>query len=273
MSNEFLDLKMPDLSPSGMQVLEMVSREDFDILPLTKAIAQDPVLSSIILKYANSPIYRRVVEVNNVRQAISILGQKNVRMAVVVGTMRSFSSEPNPLSNLIWKHSFDIATLCKLITRMVEPRKAEDVELTGLMHEMGSLILIRNFPDKYREVIDVANRDGRLLESCEKEMFGINHNELLARLVDEFRLPEITLYALHDLAEVSELEMLGRDVDMHIAVLALAHHIYYSLGGLDGHPQESMPESLEAIRDKLELSVEDIQSIIDEFQASRMAEE
>jgi len=235
--------------------MEMVSREDFDILALTKAITQDPVLSSVVLKYANSPLYRRVVEVNN------------VRMAVVVATMRSFSSEPNPLSTLFWQHSFAIASLCRIITRMVEPRKAEDVELTGLLHEMGCLILIRNFPDQYAEVVDTARRDGMLLEACEKEVFGVNHNELLARLVDEFRLPEITLYALHDLADLEKVEMLGRDVDLHMAVLALAHHILYSVEGLGQHPREGMPEELGSLRDKLELSEEDIQSIIDEFRA------
>jgi HD-like signal output (HDOD) protein len=267
MSTDFIDLKMPDLTPSGMRVLEMVSSEEFEIIPLTRAIAQDPVLSSIILKYANSPIYRRVVEVNNVRQAISILGQKNVRMAVVVGTMRSFSSEPNPLSKMFWQHSFAIANLCKIITRMIEPRKAEDVELTGLLHEMGCLILIRNFPDKYADVIDMTNKDNRSLEECEKEVFGINHNELLARLVDEFRLPEITLYAMHDLAEIEDLDMLGRDVDLHMAVLTLAHHILYSLEENTVHPRECLPETLESIRDKLELSEEDVQSIIEEYKA------
>lgn len=270
MSTDFIDLKMPDLTPSGMQVLEMVSDDNFEILPLTRAIAQDPVLSSIILKYANSPIYRRVVEVNNVRQAISILGQKNVRMAVVVGTMRSFSSEPNPVSKLFWQHSFAIASLCKIITRMIEPRKAEDVELSGLLHEMGCLILIRNFPEKYAEVMNMASQSDLSLDACEKEVFGVNHNELLARLVDEFRLPEITLHALHDLADIKELDMLGRDVDLHMAVLALAHHILYSLDENAEHPREDMPESLTSVSQKLELSEEDIQSIIDEFNASNI---
>ncbi|MBD3671226.1 MAG: HDOD domain-containing protein, partial [Gammaproteobacteria bacterium] len=141
---------MPDVSPSGLEVMEILRDESFDILKLSKAISHDPVLSSTVLKYANAPIYRNLVEVTNVRQAISILGSKNVRMAVVVATMRHFDREPSELAQTFWDHSFDIATLCRLIARKVALRLVEDIELTGLLHEMGSLVLITNFKDQYQ---------------------------------------------------------------------------------------------------------------------------
>jgi HD-like signal output (HDOD) protein len=266
MSSEFLELKMPDVSPVGLEVLNILEKEEFDILKLSKAISQDPVLSSTVLRYANAPIYRNLVEVTNVRQAISILGSKNVRMAVVVATMRHFDREPSPLAQVFWDHSFAIATLCKLIARKVAPRLVEDIELTGLLHEMGSLVLITNFKDQYQEVVDTSLKEGISLEEVEKRVFGVNHSELLTRLLDEMRLPEMTFYAIDGLAELDEVELLGRDVDVHMAVVALAHHLLNSMPKAAQHPVEHMPDTLESLRDKLELSQEDIDKIRADFQ-------
>ena len=266
MTSEFLELKMPDVSPIGLEVLNILEKEDFDILRLSKAISQDPVLSSTVLRYANAPIYRNLVEVTNVRQAVSILGSKNVRMAVVVATMRHFDREASPLAQIFWDHSFAIASLCKLIARKVAPRLVEDIELTGLLHEMGSLVLITNFKDQYQEVVDTSLKENIPLEDVEKQVFGVNHSELLTRLLDELRLPEITFYAIDGLAEMDEVELLGRDVDFHMAVVALAHHILNSIPGTAQHPVEHMPDDLASLRDKLGLSQEDINKLIADYQ-------
>lgn len=265
MVSDFLELKMPNVSPCGTKILEMVSKEDFDILALSKAISQDPVLSSTVLKYANAPIYRRLVDVTNVRQAISILGLKNVRMAVVVATMRAFSEKPNPHINKIWEHSFAIATLCRLIAERVCSRLAEDVELTGLLHEMGSLILATNFPEKYEQVVNQSLEQGVDVEVVEKEVFGINHNDLLTGLINELRLPDITIYALGDLAVIDSVEMAGRDVDYHIAIIALAHYLYQLEAADQQHPIEHMPDNYETLLDKLELVGETIDVVLAQF--------
>lgn len=269
MSSEFFELKMPDVSPGGLAVMEMVSHENFDILKLSKAISQDPVLSSTVLKYANAPLYRSLVEVTNVRQAISILGLKNVRMAVVVATMRSFDKEPNELAQIFWNHSFAIASLCRLLAKKVVPQLAEDVELTGLLHEMGALVLITNFKQQYQQVVDTSLRDGIELEEVEKQVFGVNHNELLTRLLDDMRLPEMTYHAINGLADMDTIELLGRDVDYHMAIVALAHHILFSLSGTEQHPVEHMPDDLATLSERLGLAQADVEKIIAEFEQAR----
>lgn len=269
MSSEFIELKMPDVSPSGLVVMDMVSDENFDILKLSKAISQDPVLSSIVLKYANAPIYRNLVEISNVRQAISILGLKNVRMAVVVATMRSFDKGPNKLAQIFWNHSFDIASLCRMLAQKVVPQLAEDIELTGLLHEMGALVLLTNFKQEYQGVVDTSLRDGIELEVVEKQVFGVNHNDVLTRLLDDMRLPEMTFNAIHDLGEMETVELLGRDVDYHMAIVALAHHILFSLSGAEQHPTEHMPDDLASLSERLGLKQDNIEKIVAEFEQSR----
>lgn len=268
MSSDYIELKMPDVSPAGLVVMEMVSDENFDILKLSKAISQDPVLSSTVLRYANAPLYRNLVEITNVRQAISILGLKNVRMAVVVATMRSFNKQPGKLAQIFWDHSFSIATLCRIVAKKVKPQLAEDIELTGLLHEMGALVLITNFKQQYQEVVDTSFSEGVDLEEVEKRVFGVNHNELLTRLLDDMRLPEMTFYAINDLADMDAVELLGRDVDYHMAVVALAHHILNSLAGTAQHPVEHMPDNLASLSEKLGLSQGDIEKIISDYEAS-----
>ncbi|MBD3669571.1 MAG: hypothetical protein HUJ29_02270, partial [Gammaproteobacteria bacterium] len=118
-------------------------------------------------------------------------------------------------------------------------------------------------------VVDTSLKEELPLEVVEKQVFGVDHNELLTRLLDEMRLPEMTFYAINGMTEMEELDMLGRDVDYHMAVLALAHHILNSLPQTRKHPIENMPDDLESLRDKLELSQQDLDDIIAGYQTER----
>ena len=263
MSSTFISLKMPSIAPSGQQVLAMLEEENPNMLRLTEAIVHDPVLTSAVLKYANAPMYRRMVDVTNVRQAISILGLRNVRLAVMVASMRSFSDEHarSPIATSLWTHSFAMAGLCKAIAQMVAPSMAEDIELTGLLHEMGGLILLTNFPEEYQQVVREALEDNAYIGDREKDFFGVSHSELVARLIDEIRLPDVTLGAIADFPFLRGMNMLEREVDYHIAVLALAHHLYESLGRDPNHPRERIPGTYEELVELLELGEEDLVSL------------
>ncbi|MFO8155559.1 MAG: HDOD domain-containing protein [Pseudomonadota bacterium] len=269
MNSEFISVKMPSIAPSGRQVLAMLEEDNPDMLRLTEAIVHDPVLASAVLKYANAPMYRRMVEVTNVRQAISILGLRNVRLAVMVASMRSFSDPyaHSPIAEALWTHSFAMAGLTKAIAQMAAPQMAEDLELTGLLHEMGGLILLTNFPEEYQQVVREALAEGAYIEDREKDFFGVTHNELVSRLIDEIRLPDVTLGAITDFPFMRDIQMVEREVDYHIAILALAHHIYEASGRDPDHPLERYPGQREELMALLELSEEDMVSLSEQFDA------
>ncbi|MGM0412070.1 MAG: HDOD domain-containing protein [Pseudomonadota bacterium] len=268
---EFLSLRMPRVSPSGQDVLAMLESRDPNIRSVTEAIHRDPVLSSAVLKYANAPMYRRLVEVTNVRQAVSILGLANVRLAVMVASMRDFAGayRDHPLANAIWAHSFTMAGLMRAIADMVVPRRAEDIELTGLLHEMGALILLTNFPEEYTRLADEALAEDAFLEDREKAFFGVTHNELVGRVIDEIRLPDASRGAITDFPFMEQVPLAGREVDDHLAVLALAHHLHEEAGRQPHHPRERIPDERDRLVAELGLDEADLEALRQQHGALR----
>jgi len=80
-------LKMPAVSSESLEVMRMLEADEVDMQSLVRAIVLDPVLSSTLIKYANSPAHRRAREAGSVQQAINVLGTRQVRAAAMVATV------------------------------------------------------------------------------------------------------------------------------------------------------------------------------------------
>lgn len=182
-------LRMPTVSGEGMAVLRLLENDQTDALTVARAIGLDPVLSSTLLRYANSPAHRRAREATTVQQAINVLGLRQVRAAVVVATMRGFCGD-DPVSFLLWEQGLAISTLARAIAVLRFPALADEVELLGLLHNLGAQVLNCNFPDVYRDLLEGALQDGMPVQLAEREMFGLHRGDLLPLLADRFHLPQ-----------------------------------------------------------------------------------
>ncbi len=182
-------LKMPTVSSESMEVMRMLDAEDVDIQALVRAIGLDPVLSSTLIKYANSPLHRRAREATSVQQAVNVLGTRQVRAAAMVAAMRGFASHGNPIDTLLWEQSVAVSTLARAVAQRGCRRLADEAELLGLLHNMGALVLNTNFPELYQSLADSLTADGPRVHEVEREVFGLDRGALVESLAERFRLP------------------------------------------------------------------------------------
>lgn len=241
---DITSLKLPAVSQHGLKVLDMVSGEDVQLLEIARIISQDPVLSGTVLKYANAPLYRRMVEVTNVRNAISMLGIKNVRLAVVVATMRSLATASNPVMERLWDHSFRIATLAKLLALRCCRALADDIELTALVHDLGALVLVTNYTDKYEKLL--AQPGDIEITELERRTFGVTRGEVILTLAQGLRLPEVTYQALARFFGAHPGTAAHPLAEKHLQALIVAHHLERRLP-LSNLPRESTGDETAAL--------------------------
>lgn len=188
-------LELPKVSQAGMRVLEILAREDFQINDLAAIVSEDTTLAAILIKYANSPLYRRYVEIASVPRAISVLGIKNVKMAVTVAAMRSLSRTNSKAIARIWDHSVSIAMACKLIAGHVCRANADDFEFTGIVHDIGLLTMAANYPKQYDALLQRSVAEGIALDVLEDEAFDFSREELIDWIAKNLRLPSLTVSA------------------------------------------------------------------------------
>ena len=243
-------LVFPRASLQVTKLLMYLSSDDPDLDEIDKTIMQDPVLAGTLLRYANSPLYRRGGEVSNVPTATRLIGLKNVRSAVVMSTLRATCPVDNELSHTILEHSLSVATLCKLIARQTCPGVQDDLELVGLIHDIGMVVLSTNVEVEYKALIAQSQAEQVALDVLEQASFGFNHDQIAVKALHEFRLPkrhETVLLHFHQ-----QNEELDEAMAKERAVLVLAHRLLDEQGE-NPHFIETLFESTDSLCEQLDI--------------------
>lgn len=168
---------------------------------LANIIARDQAITVRLLKVVNSGFYATPRSIVELKQAISFLG-----IELVLGLVLSaylFDSLPLPGINLdkLWKHNLTVSALAKHIAKELGgDRNIIDASgVAGLLHDLGSLILLANLPTQYHTIIRQSMGDESVLLPLEYEHFGAAHPEIGALALKLCNLPDdiIEAVALH----------------------------------------------------------------------------
>ena len=198
---------LPSPPAVAIRILEMLQDPDKDIGRVAEIISMEPALATKILRIANSPIYAVRRKIENLRQAIILLGlDGTLAMALsfsLADSMHDSAGEGLDYS-LFWRRSLAAATCCRRLGDVVGLCATEQMFLAGLLQDIGMLALDRLQPDFYKS-IGVDQADHALLQQKEREQLGADHAVIGAWLMHKWRLPESFQYVLmgsHDLSLV-----------------------------------------------------------------------
>ncbi len=186
--NEF-----PSLPTVVVKVLEITSNNDSNLYDLLDVIKIDQAFSVSILKIANSAFYGRVRGVGSLKEAISVLGQKEIRNIVISKAMfNRFKDSKNSGVvdiNKLWEHSFYCGLFAKIIAEELG-KDGSDFFIAGLIHDIGKLIIYFELPDVFEKISNAANN--RLSDTFDSELkiLGTTHDKIGAILLKKWLFPE-----------------------------------------------------------------------------------
>ena len=141
-------VKTKTLSPSQMAMAELLyetSKPEIDLNSITSVFERDVSLSYKLLRYANSPIFRRRSEISTIKQALVILGSGELKR--FMGLMFAITANPDKPTELI-KVAMARAKFCELIAH--EIRSQADVSIAFLI---GLLSMIDAILDEELESV------------------------------------------------------------------------------------------------------------------------
>lgn len=253
MGVDISQLDMPGVSPQGLEIMELVSVDDPDMHKIEEKIMQDPALAGMVIRYANSPLYRRREEITNVPNALTMLGIKNVRSAVVMATLHAVSDTDSKVNNAVWHHGQQIAMLCKMVAIKIKPTVADDAEFIGLIHDLGALVLSSNLGDEYEALYQRVLDEELSLEALEKEEYNLNHDQVMLHLAAQLRLPEKLKNIVGSIHGREKITALYNDDDYIHAIVSAAHLILSDISGEPLSKGEHFPESLDDLKELLKL--------------------
>lgn len=181
---------LPDLVLRALAVLDSHTASTQDLI---EVIEFDANLAVTVLRLANSAMYAGRGHVQNLTQAVPLIGQNAVRDLVLASAaVQTFRDIPEEFvdMNTFWDNSATAAVLARLIASQVGLRDGEGLFLAGLLQGVGRLVLYVRRPEQYRKVIRLAAADDANLAACEREIFGFDQAEVGAALLENWGLPE-----------------------------------------------------------------------------------
>lgn len=191
---DFFDekVRLPSPPAIALKILEAVRQEENSFDDLAQIIRSDPSLSIRILKVANSSLYGLGQPVDSLAQATGLIGTdalKNIALSFVI--VQEFQNVPQGSFDLdhFWRRAITAAVAADILGDAVG-HKNQDLFVSGLLQDIGVLILFLSHPDGYRTVLDDKRVSGESTCATEKEQFACDHTEVGHYLLSSWNLPE-----------------------------------------------------------------------------------
>jgi diguanylate cyclase (GGDEF)-like protein len=186
--------ELPTLPTVASQLITLTSREDATLADIGELVAQDISISAKILKVSNSAFYSFPQQIGSIKQAVSILGMNAVRSLVLSFsflTIKGGKQESRFDFKRFWERSLASAVASKLILENVDGADSEQIFISGLLQNLGELILAKIFPEQYDKVLTSVEDDQYDLLTAEEAVFGINHTIVGTEIAKSWGFPSV----------------------------------------------------------------------------------
>ena len=237
---------LPPVPAVAAQVMAMVADDRASAADLAQVIATDQALTAKLLRISNSAYYSFAREVDNVRDAVRLLGVRQVReVAVTMSLMDAFEGQGGDGFDVdqFWIHCIAVAVVAESVARRTRTAKPEDAYTAGILHDIGRLAILKAMPDRYEAVFREARTGARPLHELEEEVLDVSHTDLGRALGSHWNFPEHLVHAVashHD-------ESLSRDADGLAWVVMQANRLALHHGLCSGYelpPRDDLPPDL-----------------------------
>ena len=222
--------KVDQLPPSPrllIKLLELFKQPDQQIDEVVKLITFDPSYTVEVLKRCNSAYFAGAEPVQDVSEAVSRLGFEELYKIVTAMFPSNAILRPghNSFVEILWNHSASVAVAAGVLAEQVE-ESALTAFTAGLLHEVGKVIMITVDEGNYVQAVQNSGIFKRPIYVTEKELFGFDHAEVGACLLERWNLPPNIVAAVlhhHQLTGAEPFERLS-------AVVLLANILSHSTG-------------------------------------------
>ncbi len=250
------------IPPVAAQIMALAEDENSSMSDIADLIIHDPSITASILKICNAAYFGLSRRVDSVRDAIVLLGLDEIIELVLLNvTAENFRDEPDGYGlgeGELWKHAVLSAYTAKTLAENYGFEDQKHLIFTGaLLKDIGKLIIGRFVAFSFEKINILVQSKGYSFNEAEKEVIGINHEELGARVGQKWRFGDQLIYIIrhHHMTDESARK------DPQTALVYLADMICMMLGfgtGIDGLAYRFYSEVL----GRMQLTEENLRNVI-----------
>jgi len=250
------------IPPVAAQIMALAEDENSSMSEIADLIVYDPSITASMLKICNSAYFGLSRKVESVRDAITLLGlDQMVELVLLNGTAENFKDEPDGYGlgeGELWHHAVLSAHVAKVLAENHGLANKKHLIFTAaLVKDVGKIIMGRFVAFSYEKINILVNSKGYSFNEAEKEVIGMNHEELGALVGKKWQFGKKLIYIIrhHHMSEEA-----CRD-DVETAMVYLADIVCMMMGfgtGMDGLAYRFYSDVL----NRMNLTEQDLQKII-----------
>lgn len=192
--------KMRPMPTSVTRILNSLEDPNSTAGMISELIGLDQALAASVLQMANSATLGFNFVCSSISDAVMRLGIKRVKV-LVLGAVSS-----GPLTRRLngyrlgagdlWNHSVATAVTAQWISRYLRYPDTEEAYVTGLLHDMGKLILDQYMNVDYMRILDIMRTHNLALWQVEEKLLGIEHSMVGSLMAQKWNFPPQLINAI-----------------------------------------------------------------------------
>lgn len=198
-SSEVKLVSFPDIYFKIRQVLDSPTSSAAQVADV---ISKDTSLSAKLLKLVNSPFYGLPQRIDSISRAVMVIGGQEIStLALGISAINVFKDIPAELLNMrtFWEHSVAVGVFARTLGRAMRHGAGERLFVSGILHDIGRLIIFKKLPHAAVEAIYYAKANQTPLYVAENDVVGFAHPLVGGLLLRAWKFPEplVAMVACH----------------------------------------------------------------------------
>lgn len=185
--------RLRPMPTSVSKVLNKLNEPHVSARTISNAIAMDQVLTSQILKMANSALLGYGPPSSSIHDAVMRVGFNRIRTLVLgaanVGPLSQRLSGYRMAPGELWHHALAVAVAAQCIAKRIQYSDPEEAYVAGLLHDMGKLILDQYMLHDYQKVVKHVREHEMQLWQVEEKLFGADHGTVGSWMAVKWNFP------------------------------------------------------------------------------------
>ncbi|MEE9306676.1 MAG: HDOD domain-containing protein [Spirochaetia bacterium] len=184
--------ELPQFPDNILHLQRLISDPKSEITDIARQISTDPTLTADLLKLVNSAQFMLPRRVDNIVEAVKLVGMKGVRNLLYThGTQKILGQKYKEMRTL-WQHSYRTAFYAYNLAKSFRHRKEilDDVYVGGILHDLGKIILASLHPDLMERIRGFCKEKEIPSGMLENFAAGMNHAEVGALIAEKWNFPD-----------------------------------------------------------------------------------
>jgi len=186
------NISLPEIPSIVFELNEVIANPLSSAEDIAQVMHRSPSLTALLLKIVNSPFYGFPSKIDKISLAVTLIGTREISgLALGISILSQFNNIPKEILSMysFLRHSL----ACGIISRVLAAHKSlpqtEQLFVSGLLHDLGRLILYSYFPEESRSILSQARSANSLLYRQENDQLGCNHTHVAKHLLQQWKLP------------------------------------------------------------------------------------